>query len=79
MATTLIPPAASAENTPAAIPGVPCMPRPTTATVAMPGLTSTPSISRRAISLLNSRSSPSFASSARLSGTLKQIECSEEA
>ena len=45
MATTLIPPAARAENTPAATPGVPCMPRPTTATVAMPGLTSTPSIS----------------------------------
>ena len=36
MATTLIPPAARAENTPAATPGVPAMPRPTTARVATP-------------------------------------------
>ena len=79
MATTLIPPAASAENTPAAMPGVPCMPRPTTAIVAMPGLTSTPSISPRAISPRNSRSSATRASSANGSGTLKQIECSDDA
>ena len=54
MATTLRFPAASAQNTPAATPGVPCIPRPTTATVAMPGLTSTPSISWRPISPWNS-------------------------
>ena len=34
----------------AAMPGVPCIPSPTTAIVAMPGCSSTPSISRRAIS-----------------------------
>ena len=48
IATTLILPAASAEKTPAAMPGVPCMPSPTTAIVAMPGSSSTPSISPRA-------------------------------
>ena len=79
MATTLIPPAASAEKTPAAMPGVPCMPSPTTAIVAMPVPTSTPSISPRPISPRNSRSRPSRASAASGSGTLKQIECSEEA
>ena len=62
MATTLILAAASAEKTPAAMPGVPCMPRPTTATVAMPVLTSTPSISPRPISPANSRSRLSRAS-----------------
>ena len=79
MATTLMPPAARAEKTPAAIPGVPCIPRPTTAIVAMSGLTSTPSISPRAISPRNSRSSAERASAAKGSGTLKQIECSEDA
>ena len=79
IATTLIPAAARAEKTPAAIPGVPCIPRPTTATVAMPGLASTPSISPRAISSRNSRVRLSRASSATGSGTLKQIECSDDA
>ena len=79
IATTLIRPAARAENTAAATPGVPCMPSPTTATVAMPGLTSMPSISPRRISPVNSRSRLSRASSANGSGTLKQIECSDDA
>ena len=80
MATTLMSPAASAENTPAAMPGVPCMPRPTTATVAMPGLTSTPSISPRPISPLELlRAGCRAPSAASGSGTLKQIECSDEA
>ena len=56
------------------------MPRPTTATVAMPGLTSTPSISPPAdlageLPLAGSRAPRSRS----VSGTLKQIECSEEA
>ena len=55
------------------------MPSPTTAIVAMPTRSSTPSISPRAISALNSRSRLSRASSAPASGTLKQIECSDEA
>ena len=61
------------------MPGVPCMPSPTTAIVAMPGATSTPSISPRAISDRNSRSRLSRASAAAASGTLKQMECSDEA
>jgi len=79
IATTLIFAAASAVNTAAATPGVPCMPRPTTATVAMPRLSSTPSISPRPISAVNSRSRLSRASVASPSGTLKQIECSDDA
>ena len=56
MATTLMPPAASAEKTPAAMPGVPCMPRPTTAIVAMPGSPPRRRSRARAISPRNSRS-----------------------
>ncbi len=55
------------------------MPSPTTAIVAIAGLTSTPSISARAISPRNSRSNAVRASSASGSGTLKQIECSDDA
>ncbi len=54
-------------------------PSPTTATVAIPEPSSTPSISPRAISPPNSRSRLSRASAASASGTLKQIECSEDA
>ena len=77
MATTLIFAAASAPKTAAATPGVPCIPSPTTATVAIDGVSSTPSISPRAISPPNSRVRLSCASFASASGTLKQIECSE--
>ncbi len=49
MATMLIFASASAEKTRAAIPRCPCMPRPTTATVARPECASTLSISPRAI------------------------------
>ena len=48
IATTLMPPVASAENTRAATPGVPTMPSPTTATTAMPGRAVTLSIEPRA-------------------------------
>jgi hypothetical protein len=55
------------------------MPSPTIAIVAIPGLTSTPSISRCEISSRNSCSRLSRACSVYASGTLKHIECSEEA
>ena len=53
MATTLMCAAASAENTRAAMPGVPAMPSPTTASTAMPGCALTLSIRPLAISPLN--------------------------
>ena len=59
MATMLISPAARAENTREAMPGVPAIPRPTTAMVAIPGCTRMLSTSRRAISSRKARSSAS--------------------
>ncbi|OLB13877.1 MAG: hypothetical protein AUH07_05580 [Gemmatimonadetes bacterium 13_2_20CM_70_9] len=79
IAITLIPTSASAENTRDAIPGVPAIPRPTTTSVAAPVRTSTPSISWRAISRWNVVSRLRRARSALPSGTLKQIECSDDA
>ncbi len=79
MATTLIPPAASAEKTRDAMPGVPAIPRPTTEIVESPARSSTPSISRRAISSANASSRLRRASLALACGTERQIECSEEA
>ena len=80
MATTLIPPAASAEKTPAAMPGVPCMPSPTTAIVAMLGahldaVDLAPRDLAAELALERRRARPRRSGS----GTLKQIECSEEA
>ena len=60
-------------------PGVFAIPGPTTARVAMPGRTSTPSISRRAISSAKASSRADFARAALVWGTVKQIECSDEA
>ena len=76
---TLIFASASAEKTRAAMPGVPAMPSPTTTSVAAPARTSTRSISCRPISRRNASSSPRRARSAWSSGTLKQIDCSEDA
>ncbi len=55
------------------------MPSPTTARVATPVCTSTPSISRRAISSRKASERLTRARSALTSGRPKQIECSEEA
>ena len=79
IAMTLIPPEASAVKVFAAMPGVPAIPSPTTAKVATPPWISTPSISRRAISSRNTSSRPARARCALASGTLKQIECSDDA
>ncbi len=79
IATTLIPPAASAEKTRAAMPGVPAIPRPTTEIVESPESISTPSISRRAISSAKASRRLRRASFALACGTERQIECSEEA
>ena len=79
IATMLMPPSASAENTRAATPGVPCIPRPTTASVARFDSTSTSSISRRAISSANAARRLARAVSALAAGTVKQIECSDDA
>jgi hypothetical protein len=76
MATRLMLAADSALNTRAAMPGVPAMPRPTTATVDIPGSTCTLLTSRRAISAANARSRCSLAARASFSGTVKQIDCS---
>ena len=79
IATTLISCEARAENTRAAIPGMPAMPRPTTAMVVMPLSTWMPSTSRRAISSWKARSRCSLAALASLSGTVKQMDCSDDA
>ena len=79
IATTLMPPRASAEKTRAAMPGVPAMPRPTTEIVERPSASSTPSISRRPISSAKAWSRLSRARAASPCGTERQIECSEEA
>ena len=76
---TLIRASASAENTREAMPGVPAIPSPTTTSVARPVCTSTPSISWRAISGRNVSSRLLRARSALSAGTLKQIECSDDA
>ncbi len=54
------------------------MPMPTTATVASPAFTSTPSISLRAIWSRNSWDRCSRARRAAGSGTAKQIDCSDD-
>jgi hypothetical protein len=79
IAMTLIRASARAPKMRAAMPGVPYIPRPTTTTVAAPRRSSTPSISSRAISSWNVSSRAARARSASPSGTLKQIECSDEA
>jgi len=79
IATMLMPPSASAEKTRAATPGVPCMPRPTTANVARFDSTSMSSISRRSISSANAARRLSRAVSALADGTVKQMECSDDA
>ncbi len=79
VAITLIPASARAEKTRAAMPGVSAMPSPTTTSVARPVRASTPSISCRAISRWNVSSRLRRARCALSSGTLKQIECSDEA
>src|SRR5206468_3373540 len=79
VAITLIPASARAEKTRAAMPGVSAMPSPTTTSVARPVRASTPSISCRAISRWNVCSRLRRARCALSSGTLKQIECSDEA
>src|SRR5207253_617704 len=79
VAITLIRASASAENTRAAMPGVPAIPSPTTTSVARPVRTSTPSISWRPISGRNVSSRLLRARSALSPGTLKQIECSDDA
>src|SRR5256712_3741858 len=61
------------------MPGVSAMPSPTTTRVARPVRASTPSISCRAISRWNVCSRLRRARCALSSGTLKQIECSDEA
>ena len=58
IATTLIDPAASAENTRAATPGAPAMPSPTTAMTAMPGRAVTLSTSPLASSSRNAAAPP---------------------
>ena len=55
------------------------MPEPTTAMVARPIMSSMSSISRRAISSANAARSASTARGASVSGTVKQIECSDDA
>ena len=61
------------------MPGVPAMPSPTTTSVAAPARTSTRSISCRAISRRNVAARPLRARSACSSGTLKQMDCSDDA
>ena len=80
MATTLIPAAASAENTPAATPGVPCMPSPTTATVAMP-VFDLDAVDLAPADLVGELPLEALARVGRrtVSGTVKQIECSDDA
>ena len=66
-------------KTRAAVPGVRAMPTPTTATVATPIKTSTESISPRSSSSENAARNCVSAAAAACSGTVKQIECSEDA
>ncbi len=68
----------SAPNTRAAMPGWPAMPMPTTASVARPPTISTPSISLRPISSRKTSINRSRARFADASGTLKQIDCSDD-
>ena len=79
IATTLMPPAASAENTRAEMPGVPTMPSPTTAITATGARALTPSIRPCAISTLNARRNRATARSASAAGSVKPIELSDEA
>ena len=78
MATMLTLASASARNTRAAIPGCPAIPMPTTASVDSPARASTASISSRAISSRNSSASRVRARLAAVSGTEKQIDCSDD-
>ena len=71
--------AESAENTRAAIPGVPAMPSPTTATTAIPGRAVTSSTRPVAISCSNARRTASTARGASSSASVKPIELSDEA
>ena len=79
IATTLIFAVASAEKTRAAMPGVPAMPSPTTASTAMPGLAVTLSIRPLAISPLNIWRMLLTARSASVSGRVNPIELSDDA
>ena len=79
IATTLILPAASAENTRAAMPGVPAIPSPTTATTAMPVRALTLSIRPLASSWRNAFLTLITPRSASASGSVKPIELSDDA
>ena len=75
----LMPPPSSAENTRAAMPGVPAMPSPTTAITETPRRTLTPSINPVSISWRNAWLTPRTARSASDAGTVNPIELSDEA
>ena len=80
IATTLMPPAASAENTRAATPGAPTMPSPTTATTAMPARAVTLSMRPLASSSRNARAHGARPRGPpRASGSVNPIELSDDA
>src|SRR5688572_32614540 len=79
MATTLMPPASSAVNTRAEMPGVPAMPSPTTATTDICVRALTPSIQPCAISSRRPCFRHATARVAWLSGAMQPIELSEDA
>ena len=79
MATTFASAPATALKIRAAMPGVCTIPEPTTAIVERPVISSMSSISRRLISSTNASRSAATARGASTSGTVKQIECSDDA
>ena len=79
MAITFTAPAARAEKTRDAIPGVPAIPLPTTAITATPPREVIPSMRPAASSSLNARSRAFTARRASASGSVKPIELSDEA
>ncbi len=79
IAITFTPPAASAEKTREAMPGVPAIPLPTTAITATPPLEEMPSMRPVASSSLKARSRAFTARRASPSGSVKPIELSDEA
>jgi hypothetical protein len=78
MAITLTRPDARAEKTRAATPGVPAIPRPTTAMTATPRRELTPSTRPAASSSRKARSRAATARSASDPGRVKPIELSED-
>ncbi len=78
MAITLTRPEARAEKTRAATPGVPAIPRPTTAMTATPRLELTPSTRPARSSSRKACSSAATARSASAPGRVKPIELSDE-